>query len=205
MSRPKDGSRSKVLAALKNEGALQLAAMTIPHSNISHDWFTSGRHTRKILNSSWFKKTYAERFNKRPGLWISAIEVNDAGSQPCGATVLGNGNVSKLYVAVPLTNSATRRLDVLHGIAHLLQPDDSALHGAEFCRLLLDMAGRYGFMTTDRAVDKKALAAVFRDNKIKSRVVSEEARERARQRYQDVHVAGLKDNLTALWKELNDE
>lgn len=76
-------------------------------------------------------------------------------------------------------------MDALHTVAHILQPatdDDGnrlAPHGREFARLLLDLVGRFGFTpaSTDRAGDKRLLAAAFKDAGVKARVISQETRE----------------------------
>lgn len=65
---------------------------------------------------------------------------------------------------------------VLHAHAHWLVPPDAALHGAEFCRAYLQLVKRY--MGQSAYEDLRDL---YKEYKIKHRVISPEGREKRRE------------------------
>lgn len=79
---------------------------------------------------------------------------------------------------------ASTPLHVVHAVVHYLQPRDSALHGPEFARLYLQATRR--FLGEE---ERDALARAFREHRVKARVVSAEARAKARHRALGTNIA----------------
>lgn len=72
---------------------------------------------------------------------------------------------------------ASTPLHVVHAMVHYLQPRDSAFHGPEFARLYLQATRQFL-----GEKERDALARAFREHRVKARVVSAEARAKARHR-----------------------
>lgn len=72
---------------------------------------------------------------------------------------------------------ASTHLHVIHAVIHYLQPRDSALHGPEFARLYIQAVRQ--FLGPD---ESDTLARAFREHRVKARVISPEARAKARHR-----------------------
>lgn len=79
---------------------------------------------------------------------------------------------------------ASTPLHVVHAVVHYLQPRDSALHGPEFARLYLQAVRQ--FLGEE---ERDALARAFRERRVKARVVSPEARAKARHRALGMNLA----------------
>lgn len=89
-----------------------------------------------------------------------------------------------------------RVLDVYHALAHHLHPEDTAWHGPEFCKALLDLVKKFDPELHPVLVEQ------FKADKVKTRTWSAEARERAKQR----HAAKTAvEDLLAMSAELADE
>lgn len=81
-------------------------------------------------------------------------------------------------------------LDEIHAVLHFVVPSDKALHGPEFCRLLIQAVRQ--FIGPDEA---KLLEQNMRNAKCKTKVVSPEARAKARLRAQGRDIARMRDGV----------
>lgn len=136
----------------------------------------------RIVRSAWWRK-------RRPDIAHFAIEQSGRYNfctirYPDGMKKVGGTAV----VDVGAPNSAP--FDVLHCVAHYLHPDDTAWHGPEFAKAMLDIVGKYLGMD-----ERRRLAQLYKDHKVKTVVWSAEAKERAKVRHAERDLRALLDEL----------
>lgn len=135
----------------------------------------------RIVRSAWWRK-------RRPD--IAHFEIRHSGrSNFC--TVEYPGGMRKIGgTAVVDTSPNSAPFDLLHCVAHYLHPDDSAWHGPEFAKAMLDIVGKYLGMD-----ERRRLAQLYKDHKVKTVVWSAEAKERAKVRHAERDLRALLDEL----------
>lgn len=130
----------------------------------------------RIGKSAWWRK-------RRPD--ITGISLFPSRGYVCVDTYSGD----RADVRLPIDQDVHMG-DVLHAVAHHLQPRDSAWHGPEFAKAMLDVVGKYAGMD-----ERRRLAQLYKDNRVKTVVWSQEAKERAKTRYQQNDLKALLDEL----------
>jgi hypothetical protein len=182
----RDSQRQKVFDA---ENAVR------PTSNEGHAeidaWAT------RIVKSAWF--------NRRCGRWnnplngpLTAIVLDSYAATNCTPAVRIYGG--KYVAHATVAREHRTRIDVAHVLAHLMvneaypAADIRGWHGPEFCKAFLEIVGHW-----DSEDTKKALTDEFRARKVKFRVYSPEAREKASLRGKARHIQAdllkLRDEL----------
>lgn len=95
------------------------------------------------------------------------------------------------------TDSNTTKVDVLHTLAHFLHEPDTAWHGREFARALLDLFVKY--MTKDEV---KELRKEYRERKIRTYAWTAEAKAGATERYVAKQYPKAEEGLLNIMREL---
>jgi hypothetical protein len=133
MSRPRDGSRAKVLQAEQGVGGDKLTFVELQ------------KLAARIQRSVWFKKRNAS---------VKSISVMLGKRTYCN-------DIPAVNPVIELSKTATD-LDLMHAIAHLLHSRDVALHGPEFVRQYLDLTRRFLGHDRYKALDGAFAAAGIR-------------------------------------------
>lgn len=174
-ARGRDNQRSRVLnaeAEFRKTFGLETATRTVLRSL-----------AQRIVRSAWFKKqTFPRRVSTEH---MVGLEIGY--SMRCDQD----------YRTAWRFDNAPTTLDLLHELAHRMQPLDSALHGPEHCKAMLECVRRW--MGEEAKV---ALLQTYRAHRVKTRVYTPEGRQAvvntaARNRSKFVQA-----DLQALLKEL---
>lgn len=162
VKRPRDSQRAKVYAA-ENAAAKELELLTYqvnPYSLMGD--------INDIQRSRWAR-------NRNPDLrFMPFCVARTKYPVRCWAVDFLEYPMRQLILGL---GKASTPLHVVHAVVHYLQPRDSAFHGPEFARLYLQATRR--FLGEE---ERDALARAFREHRVKARVVSAEARAKARHR-----------------------
>jgi len=180
MTRPRDSQRSKVYAA---EEALR--------TDITEDdalWIAD-----KITHSRWWAKRVNATLAKSP---VMFVDFNTCGARTASQV---RGGTRTIYLPFKARSSVTQ-LSVYHALAHLIVTDDNiAWHGPEFCRLELEMVRRFYSSSVE-----SNLRTEFRKRGVKTRTMSEEAKDAARERWYVQKEKTLQSDLERLLKDLGE-
>lgn len=158
---------------------------------------------KKITSYSRFKK-HVEKHLEAPLPSNVTIRRSYEGAYRCTVQV---GRCSGMGRDMELLASRANPMEVLHILAHFLQPSDSKWHGGEFSIIFLDLIERMHGKEIKRAVKD-----ILINYKIKTSVRSDSTREKQTEAYYRARVAranaGLKTLLAevkALQQDLNDD
>lgn len=176
MTRPRDSFWSRVQNA-ESEFAL---AYTNSDAGRALSYAEQKALSTKIAKSAWWKK-------RRPDIKVFSVQQNRSRSICSFETSSINGERA---VGVLHIQPDASTIDVLHLIAHLLHADDTAWHGAEYAKAMLDMVGKYIGMDA-----RRALAQLYKLHNVKTVVWSQEAKDRAKSRYAERDLKALLDEL----------
>lgn len=148
----------------------ELRALTTPFSSpqAGDSWY------QRLKKYAWFQR----RTQANLGSWgvkkLPEELVTEPRTYICTAAVTHPRMVPDLY--------ARDEIEALHILAHFMQPPLTPFHGAEFSKTFLDLVERVFDADTKRAAGK-----IMRAHKIKTRVVSQETRDRASTRLKVQH------------------
>lgn len=202
--RPNDGSRARMYRVLETPG-------------LHVRYLGNGRqHLESMIGSAWVRNRLPENSPLR------AEKVRDVGwgvtrNTHCNGHAYARLNrVSnpvrevQIWLWVPNTMEFQYSpMDACHAIAHMIAPQDAALHGREFARCLLDVVGRFGYdpstpdsSSTKWATQKRFLAAAYKTHGMKARVVSEETRQKRSVQWQERKRKDAIADLLAMAHEL---
>lgn len=81
-------------------------------------------------------------------------------------------------------------VDLLHAIAHHLHGHDTAWHGPEYAKAMLDLTGKVLGMD-----ERRRLAALYKEHSVKTIQWSQEAKDRAKQRHAETDLKALLEEL----------
>jgi hypothetical protein len=129
------------------------------------------------VKSAWWKK-------RRPDITNFSVQHTGRTSNYC-TTNIGHGTnmaVAVLDIGSPDCNAA----DVLHAVAHYLHPADTAWHGPEYAKAMLDIVGKY--LGLD---ERRRLSDLYRKHKVKTVVWSQDAKDRAKTRFAERDLKAL--------------
>lgn len=145
----------------------------------------------RILRSAWWRKATQNHLNAKNVRSINIVQHRE----DCQVLISAAGTSVATHATVQLYEGASHQhpgynhLTQLHALAHILQPAGTQVHGVEFVRTWLDLAGRWGFESGHRVseygvdlgrTNKKVLTQLLINNNVKTRVVSDAARETRR-------------------------
>lgn len=129
----------------------------------------------KIRMRAWYTRRWKARYPVRaPLLFAKGVRFATMRSnQRCTTQV----EMQHQYMA--LDPGKANPMEVLHILAHALQPEDGPWHGAEWAQAFLDLVERVYGKDLRRAVKKILLL-----HRIKTRVVSDESRANYKEAYE---------------------
>jgi hypothetical protein len=173
MTRPRDSYASRVYNAdaTFKQGTLEI------HRAEQH-W------ADRIAHSAWWKKRAPD---------IVKFDLRHSGNVLCDYRFTkaprAGGNPRAIQAVVNLPTDAYLA-DLCHAVAHYLHPENTAWHGPEFAKAMLDVVGK--FMGLD---ERRRLAALYKANKVKTVRWSDEAKDRAKHRHAERDLKALLDEL----------
>lgn len=192
MPRPKDGMYSKF-----NTGAMDEICALVPDfkdSDQAQGWYV------KITNRAWFVRRYEEHHE----VDLPSKVYFDA-AYKCWQYADGT-----VHGFIDLRSGRHNPMQLLHILAHILQPSDTDWHKAEFSQMFMDLALlAYKDLPpltdptiTDAKAFRKKIGEILRAHKIKTRIVSEETREKRRESFNARNVRGATERVKKIEEEV---
>lgn len=174
MTRPRDSLWSRVQNA---------------HRDFAADYGGTGydeerKLVDRIVRSAWWRK-------RRPDIAHFTLRRTGREHNYC-VCEFDDGPRRKIgnSAVLDLGSPNTTEVDVLHAVAHYLHPEDTAWHGPEFAKAMLDTVGKYLGMD-----ERRRLAQLYKQHKVKTVVWSQEAKDKAKSRHAERDLRALLDEL----------